>query len=55
MISTALLTLLALMALAIPVAASMGVLGLMLGQLTGAFGQHATRDARGHPTQPDES
>ena len=32
MISTALLTLLALMALAIPVAASMGVLGLMLGQ-----------------------
>ena len=33
MISTALLTLLALMALAIPVAASMGVLGLVLAQL----------------------
>ena len=33
MIATALLTLLALMALAIPVAASMGVLGLVLGQL----------------------
>ena len=32
MIATALITLLALMALAIPVAASMGVLGLILGQ-----------------------
>ena len=33
MIATSLITLLVLMALAIPVAASMGVLGLILGQL----------------------